>query len=359
MQTQSNKLDFTGQNIYAGIDAHLKSWTVTIQADELYLRTFNQPPKPEKLKDFLHRNYPGANYYCTYEAGFCGFWIYDKFKDMGIDCLVVNPADVPTTDKEKKQKTDSIDSRKLARSLANGELEGIYVHSEEDREYRALIRRRKQLVRDLTKCKNRTKSFLYFHGKELPEELRKSSKHWPKSFIKWLEETELKTKIGTSTLRSYIDQAITTRRLLLDVTKQIRQLSQTEKFTKSIELLRSVTGIGPTSAMIFLTEIGDINRFKNIDYLCSYVGLICNTSSSGDNERMGEMTRRGNALLKETLIECSWVAIRQDPALLLAYKKYVKTMEPNKAIVRIAKKLLNRIRFVLKNQQPYVVAVVK
>jgi len=30
MRTQSNKLDFTGQNIYAGFDVYLKNWQVTI-----------------------------------------------------------------------------------------------------------------------------------------------------------------------------------------------------------------------------------------------------------------------------------------------------------------------------------------
>ena len=174
-----------------------------------------------------------------------------------------------------------------------------------------------------------------------------------------LEGIELKTQTGTYTLNTYIAQAIDTRKHLLKATKEIRKLSQTEKYSKSVVLLRTVTGIGPTSAMIFLTEIGDINRFKKLDRLCSYVGLICNTSSSGEKERIGEMTNRGNSLLKEILIECSWIAIRQDPALLMSYKQYVKTMEPNKAIVKIAKKLLNRIRFVLKNQQPYVIAVVK
>ena len=35
MTTQSNKLDFTGQNIYVGFDVHLKSWRVTIMTDHL------------------------------------------------------------------------------------------------------------------------------------------------------------------------------------------------------------------------------------------------------------------------------------------------------------------------------------
>lgn len=359
METQINKLDFTGQNIYAGIDVHLKRWTVTIETDEIALKTFNQPPETEVLRKYLHRNFPGANYLCSYEAGFCGFWIHDQFKEMGINCLVVNPADVPTKDKEKKQKRDPIDSRKIARSLRNGELEGIYVHSEEDREYRSLPRCRKKLAKDLTRCKNRTKSFLYFMGIKLPEEFANRSTHWSNRFMKWLESIELKTLAGTITLRTHIEEASAIRKLQLNVTKEIRKLSKSERYNKQMELIRSVCGVGPTSAMIFLTEIGDINRFKSLDKLASYVGFIPNTSSTGEKEGIGEMTSRGNSLLKETLIECSWVAIRHDPALLMKFKQLCGRMESNKAIIRIARKLLNRIRFVLKNQQPYVQGVVQ
>ena len=61
------------------------------------------------------------------------------------------------------------------------------------------------------------------------------------------------------------------------------------------------------------------------------------------------------------LIECSWVAVREDPALLMAFGKLSKRMVKNRAIVRIvriARKLLNRIRYVLKHQEPYKTSVV-
>jgi hypothetical protein len=59
------------------------------------------------------------------------------------------------------------------------------------------------------------------------------------------------------------------------------------------------------------------------------------------------------------LIESSWVAVRKDPALLMSFNELSKKMQKNNAIVRIARKLLNRIRYVLKNKQEYVSAVVK
>ena len=45
MLIQSNKIDFNGQHIYAGIDAHLKSWNVTVMTEELIIKTFSQNPQ--------------------------------------------------------------------------------------------------------------------------------------------------------------------------------------------------------------------------------------------------------------------------------------------------------------------------
>jgi len=69
MPTQINKLNFEGQNIYAGFDVHLKSLKVTILSEEVMLKRFTIPPKPEVLSDFLQKNYPGASYHSAYEAG--------------------------------------------------------------------------------------------------------------------------------------------------------------------------------------------------------------------------------------------------------------------------------------------------
>ena len=79
MHTQIKDLDFTGQNIYAGIDAHKKSWKVSIYTDVLYHKTFNQPPKPEVLYHYLTKHFPNVTFYSVYEAGFCGFWIHERF----------------------------------------------------------------------------------------------------------------------------------------------------------------------------------------------------------------------------------------------------------------------------------------
>jgi transposase len=120
----------------------------------------------------------------------------------------------------------------------------------------------------------------------------------------------------------------------------------------------TVPGIGLMSAMTFLTQVGDFARFKQLDELCNYVGLVPKMYGSGDKVVVGKLINRGRKELKIMLIEASWVAIRQDPALMAKFNELIKIMPKNKGIIRIARKLLNRIRHVIIHQQEYVTGVV-
>lgn len=189
MQAKVNQNDFSGQNIYVGIDVHLKSWKVTVMMERLYSSTFSQDPCPETLYNHLVRNCPGATYFSAYEAGFSGFWIHYILTGYGIHSIVVNPADIPTTSKEKVQKEDARDSRKIARSLKNQELMPIYVPSLESLGERNLLRFRKAMVNDTTRIKNRIKScLLHFSGTKIPAGI--NTPKWNKKFMGWLAGLE-------------------------------------------------------------------------------------------------------------------------------------------------------------------------
>jgi transposase len=358
MQTQSNKLDFSGQNIYVGFDVHLKSWKVTIMTEKLLHKTFSQSPNPELLYNYLVKNFPGGVYHSAYEAGFCGYWIHNKLKSFGINSIVVNPADIPTTDKEKVQKEDARDSRKIARTLRSGELRAIHVPSLKTLDDRSLMRTRSALVKDLVRNKNRVKSFLYFHGIEISESFSKQ-KAWSKCFIDWLGKIEMPEKSGKDALNAIVGTSTDLRASVLRVTKQITELSKTKEYQEQVSLLKGIPGIGLLTAMTILTELETINRFESFDNLSGFIGLVPSTRSSGDSDVVGDMTRRGHSVLRTALIESAWIAARLDPALTKSYHDYCKRMEPNKAIVRIARKLLSRIRYVLKNKKDYVCSVVK
>ena len=165
---QYNRLDFTDQEIYIGLDVHKKNWTVSIFTEYFEHKTFSQNPDPKVLVNYLKRNFPAASYHSVYEAGYCGFWIHEALLEAGIHNIVINPADVPTKDKERKRKNNRVDSRKLARSLRNGDLEAIPVHQRELLEDRFLLRIRRDAVKQQTRYKNKIKGALTFFGALVP-----------------------------------------------------------------------------------------------------------------------------------------------------------------------------------------------
>lgn len=358
MEKRVCKLDYSGQNIYIGLDTHLKSWKTTIRVGDTFYKTFSQDPEAGILADYLAKNFPGGNYYSAYEASFCGFKAHRELTKLGINNIVVNPADIPTTDKERKQKEDARDSRKIAEQLSASNLTGIHIPDIEVEGDRSLIRFRRTLTKEIARNKVRAKSFLYYHGIVVPVRFSGTT-NWSKPFITWMQALELPTTSARATLNSIIELVLFLRAKHLEALKRIKALSRQDTYRDNVDLLASIPGIGLITAMTFLTEIEDITRFKTLDKLCAYIGLVPMTSSSGDSESIGGITKRQNKVLRSMIVESAWTAIRNDPALMLAYQKLTVRMKPGKAIIRIAKKLINRVRYVLKNQTPYVKAVVE
>jgi transposase len=356
MERQVKELDFSGQNIYVGLDTHRKQITVTVLGENLTHKTFSQPPDANALTRYLRRNFPGANYFAAYEAGFSGFWLQEVLQSQGINCIVVNAADVPTKDKERKQKNDRVDSRKIAYSLRKGDLEAIYIPSKQCQRDRSLLRARQRIVTNQTRCRNRIKALLNFFGINYPEKFTKSGTHWSRRFMAWLKSVDL-GESGNDTLSIYLEEAEFLRALLAKTMKKINSLSGKERYSKWVKLLISVPGIGRLTAMILLTELEHIDRFKDRDALCNYIGLVPDVRASDQTVHVGDITQRGNRILKKCLVESTWVAARTDTALTMKYNQLCSRMNGNKAIIRIARMLLNRIRFVLIHQQEYQMAV--
>jgi transposase len=323
-----------------------------MMVNDMFHKTFRQDPHTALLVKYLHRNFPGARYHCVYEAGYCGFWIHDQLQESGIDCMVINPADVPTTDKEKRTKTNAVDARKLVRSLRNGELRPIYVPQQRAREDRSLMRTRRSVVSKQTRCKNQIKALVSFYGIPLPEDL--TERYWSRRYIAWLGQLQFQSASGTHALHILLKELMHYRESLLALTRTIRQLATTEPYARHVRHLVGIPGISTLTAMILLTELVELARFRSLDHLASYVGLVPGEDSSGDERTITGITERKNPYLRWILIECAWVAVQKEPALMQAFAQLTRRMTKNRAIIRIARKLLNRIRFVLKNGQPYV-----
>lgn len=348
--------NFEGQTIFCGIDVHKKSWRVNVRSDEFELEDYSQDPSEELLLKHLQKRYPGASFQVAYEAGFSGFGIQRSLKSSGVSCMVINPADVPLTDKDKRRKSDRIDARKICRHLSNQSLRPIYVPSLRMEHARTLVRQRIRLVRDQTRCKNRIWSLLMFSGLKL--KMDKPNDYWSRRFLESLQALPDITPLLRQTLDIALEEYLFIRKLVGDMTKQLRVLSTQKSFATIQRLIQSIPGIGLLNSMVIITELQDMKRFKTLDKLCSYAGIVPDTASSADRTVVKGITYRSNHYLRPAIVESSWVIIRKDPAMLYLYKKYCRKMVPNKAIIKISRHLLSRIRYVWSNRIEYEVGLV-
>jgi transposase len=351
---QRNKISFKGQKIFIGIDVHKKNWDVAIAPAVGNVKRHTQKASAKELFDFLKKHYPDGDYLAVYESGFSGFSTYYALKDVGIECKVIHAADVPTTQYEEVMKTDRVDSVKLVRSLKAGLLKGIYIREKENIDDRSVVRIRKTIQKQLSGYKARVKHMLHCNGVSFPERFEKPGSHWSKAFLKWLKEDVTLLSSTRNSLDLLIRQVETIRLTLLEATKMMRSLSQTERYKHKCDLLMTVPGIGFIVSMCILTEIYDVKRFHNEKEFAAYLGLIPTSHSSGDKVVHGEMTFRGNKQLGPMIIETAWISICKDAGLGSLYLRYKERMKPQEAIVRIARKLSNIIFAVLKNETQYV-----
>jgi len=164
---------------------------------------------------------------------------------------------------------------------------------------------------------------------------------------------------GDVALELHLEELCHLRQIIAKLNRSILALARTEEYRLWVSLLKTIPGISTLTAMIVLTELYEITRFRSIDHLCSYVGLIPDTQGSGEKEHVGGITQRHHSSLRWLLIEASWIAVRKDPVMMEAFNDYCKRMQKTKAIIKIARKLLNRIRYVLKNQAEYVTGVIE
>ena len=129
--------------------------------------------------------------------------------------------------------------------------------------------------------------FLHLHGIQIPESY--NSSYWSSGFIKWLGNVSFEYAYDKQYLNQYIEQLQSQRKLMTQVLLQMREQCKSNNVLKCI---RSVTGIGVISVFTFYSELIDMKRFKDIDHLASYVGLVPSKDSTGDKKGIKGLTPR-------------------------------------------------------------------
>ena len=335
--------------LFIGIDIHKKSWSVSIRTETFDHKTFSMPPDPDVLYEYVTKHFPMHEIAVTYEAGCCGFSSARYFLNLGWEVTIVNPADVPRMDKQNYQKTDKIDSRNLCKQLQKNNLKAIYIPTEEQEQFRSLLRQRTNITKELRRVKSHIKGMLLFHGIKIPEQF--DNVKWTVEFKEWLSKLNWTSSCGKESMESKLRTLNFFHSEYLNGGNLLRAHCRKYHST-DYYLLTSIPGIGGFLSAAILSECGDLRRFNNEKQFSSYIGVVPGIFNSGGSENNLGVTPRANAILRPYIIECAWIAIRKDPEIQAYYKKHFGK-DPKCIIIKVAHKMVKRILSVIKTGKPY------
>ena len=345
---QNKKGLVRGKEVYIGVDVHKESWYVTARVDEEEVFHGRMPSQYHALRRLLDQ-FQECKIKVAYEAGPCGFGLYDRLTEDGIETLVVPPSLIPI-ESGNRVKTDKRDSRKLSKLLENKILKRVHVFTEEERMHRELLRTRHQLVSHRSDVARQIKSKLLFYGISSPF----PSKHrWTLKYVQWLRSLSLCSQYLKESLEVLIDLYEYLSRQLMRVNRKVVELSRTDNYRGRARLLRTVPGVGLLTGMEILVELQDMGRFRSSEEIASYMGLTPSEYSTGEYTRQGRITRSGNWRVRTALIESSWILITKDPWMRSRYMRLKNIKGSKRAIVAIARRLIIRLRSMLLHNVPY------
>ena len=345
--------------IYAGVDYHKSSFTVAyldrltgVLSTRKY-KTEEIGKFKEHLKNFQENGYgvraavetlTGVTYFTEEIRNYVEELVYvntNRFKHI---LKGVNSA-----------KNDRIDAGTIAIYHEMGLLPAVYIPTRKEKELRMKIKERDSYV-DMRRCvMNRLHSILLEYGiKTNKRELT------TKKGVERIKE-ETKEKVPPS-MQEMIWRYIETIEYLTQKIRETEEdikgfIENEEEFKERVELLKSIPGIGDIVAISFISSICDEKRFENGDKVAAYLGLVPRVRSSGDNERNGRITKKGNSRMRNKIVQAARALLnsKSDNSIKRFYKGLLKRgVDKKKALIATARKLVKVMFAVLRERRQFV-----
>ncbi len=282
-----------------GLDVHAaKIVAVVLDAETGELQTFTMSGDSAGAAGFCAGLPRPAR--VAYEAGPTGYGLARELAKRGVECVVAAPSKIPRASGDRV-KTDRRDAELLARLLLAGKLHPVRVPGDEEEALRDLVRAREAVRVDLMRCRHRLSKLLLRHGIRFED-----GRAWTQRHRDWLATVTLPWPAAQATLldcRGAID-ALTHRRDALE--REIVGMIPTSPWTMQVGRLRCLRGIDTLTAVGLCAEIGDFERFARAEQLMSYIGLVPCENTTGQQRRLGSITKTGSGHARRLLVEAAW-----------------------------------------------------
>ena len=327
---------------YIGIDLHkAKSFVTRLNGRGRVLEQVELPHATGALQQYLERVPPDAR--IAVEATGNWMWLYELIEDRQPDLVLAHPLKTKAI-ASARIKTDKIDATTLAQLLRADLVPAAYIPPRAVRDTREILRYRASLVRLRTQVKNKIAAILSKTGLQTPTKTACGVK----------SRRFLATAVVRPCYRLGLDGYL---RLLEALTAEIHTVTQRveaqAQADPQAQLLRTMPGIGAYSALLIVSEIGDVHRFPDSRHLCSYAGLVPSVHASGGKTRLGRLTKQGSCWLRWILVELSLHAINGAPQFRSLYHRVAKKHGAKVGRVAVARAMLKTIYAMLTKQEAF------
>jgi transposase len=269
-------------------------------------------------------------------------WFLELMEELRIECRVGHPQKIRKAE-TRKQKHDRRDARLLLKLLAENRFPTIWMPSTEQRDLRTLLRHRHQWVRMRSRIQHTLQSMALNRGLRLGHSLwNQAGQHalWALPLAPHATERRKALMRLLPRLQRSIDE------LDKEVCEEVNQHPQARR-------LLTHPGVGPITALATEVFLGDPLRFADGKAVASYIGMIPSEHSSGGRQRLGAMSKQGNALLRYLWCEAAMHAVERDPELKRFYRRKLVQKGLGKARVATARKLGIRLWIMLRDKIDY------
>lgn len=364
----------------AGLDVHKKTVVACVRlASEgkvvTEVKTFATTTQGLlTLSDWLSEN--GCTHVAMEATGVYWKPVWHVLSDGEVELVLANAAHVKNV---PGRKTDVSDAAWLAELLAHGLIRASFVPDGQTQELRALLRTRKQLVRERTRHVQRIHKTLEDANIKLDAELSDVLGKSGRAILNALVAGETdpvrlaalaypNVKSPQAQLREALRGRLTSHhRFLLQLhLGQIDSLDAAigtidrkvedslAPFRAAVDLVRTIPGVSTLGAEVIVSEIGlDMSRFPTVGHLLSWAGL-CPRNDESAGKRRSSRLRKGAQWLKTTLVQCSWAAKNKKGSYLQAqYLRLKSRRGPQKAICAVAASILTAVYHMLKDGTVY------
>ncbi|MCE5327698.1 MAG: IS110 family transposase [Planctomycetaceae bacterium] len=280
----------------------------------------------------------------AYEASSEGFGLYDELRAAGMECHVLAPTRIARSPKHARGKNDGRDAVQLlellrAHVLAGNDLPTVWVPDLQTRDDRELIRMRLDVADKRVVAKNQIRSLLKRNEIRRPAGMGEG---WTNPYWGWLQALASGRIEGLRAgaqmaLSSLLRQMEAVEAELKTLDAQVLALSRDPRYAAGLECLRKIKGVATLSAMVFLTELGDVARFSNRRQLAAYLGLVPTSNETGErHDCKGHITRQGPSRVRKVLCQSTWSLIRTDGRFREAYDTLVAKNPKRRMIAVVA-----------------------